>query len=48
MADVKNKIFIGRASAKDTLSHNVEKNKKTVDKAVAQMFKHFPPTPGQK
>ncbi|MCM3906024.1 MAG: DUF4136 domain-containing protein [Pyrinomonadaceae bacterium] len=48
MADVKNKTFIWRATAKDTLSHDFEKDKKTVDKALAKMFKNFPPTARQK
>jgi hypothetical protein len=48
MADVKNKTFMWTASAKDTLSPDFEKKKKTVDKALAKMFKNFPPTPKQK
>ena len=48
IADVKNKTFFWRARAKDTLSHNSEKDQKTVDKALAKMFKNFPPTPAQK
>ena len=48
MADVKNKTFMWTANAKDTLSHDFEKKKKTVDKALAKVFKNFPPTPKQK
>lgn len=48
MADVKNKSFIWRGTASDTLSDNPEKNQKKLDKALAKMFKKFPPTPGQK
>jgi len=48
MADVKNKTFMWTANAKDTLSPDFEKKKQTVDKALAKMFKDFPPTPKQK
>lgn len=48
MADVKNKSFIWRGTASDTLSDKPEKNQKKLDKALAKMFKNFPPTPGQK
>jgi hypothetical protein len=48
MADVKNKEFIWRGTASDTLSDKPEKNQKKLDKALAKMFKNFPPTPGQK
>lgn len=48
MADVKNKSFIWRGTASDTLSDKPEKNQKKLDKALAKMFKKFPPTPGQK
>jgi hypothetical protein len=48
IADVKNKTFIWRGAAKDTLSEKSEENLKKIDKALAKMFKNFPPTPGQK
>ncbi|MEK6336315.1 MAG: DUF4136 domain-containing protein [Acidobacteriota bacterium] len=48
MADVKNKVFIWRGTASDTLSDKPEKNQKKLDKALAKMFKNFPPTPGTK
>ncbi|MEK6336312.1 MAG: DUF4136 domain-containing protein [Acidobacteriota bacterium] len=48
MADVKNKSFIWRGTASDTLSDKPEKNQKKLDKALAKMFKNFPPTPGKK
>ena len=37
----KNLIF--RASATDTLSNNLDKNIKSLDKNVQKMFGHFPP-----
>src|SRR6266550_4650623 len=46
MADVKNKEFIWRGTASDTLSDKPEKNQKKLDKALTKMFKNFPPTPG--
>ena len=48
MADVKNKAFIWRGTATDTLSDKPEKNQKKLDKALAKMFKNFPPTPRMK
>lgn len=48
MADVKNRSFIWRGTASDTLSDKPEKNQKKLDKALAKMFKTFPPTPGMK
>jgi hypothetical protein len=48
MADVKNKGFVWRGTASDTMSDNPEKNQKKVEKALAKMFKNFPPTPGKK
>ena len=47
MADVKDKAFIWRGTASDTLSDDPEKNQKKLDKALAKMLKKFPPTPGQ-
>jgi hypothetical protein len=47
MADVKSKSFIWRGTATDTLSDKPEKNQKKLDKALAKMFKNFPPTPGK-
>jgi hypothetical protein len=48
MADVKNKKFVWRGTASDTMSDNPEKNQKKLDKALAKMFKKFPPMPGKK
>ncbi|MCM3900540.1 MAG: DUF4136 domain-containing protein [Pyrinomonadaceae bacterium] len=48
MADVRNKSFIWRGTARDTLSDKPEKNQKKLDKALAKMFKSFPPVPGKK
>jgi hypothetical protein len=48
MADVKNKTFIWRGTASDTLSDKPEKNQKKLDKVLAKMFKNFPPVPGKK
>lgn len=48
MADVKNKSFIWRGTASDTLSDKPEKNQKKLDKVLTKMFKNFPPLPGQK
>ena len=48
MADVKNKSFIWRGTASDTLSDKPEKNQKKLDKALTKMFKNFPPAPGKK
>lgn len=47
MADVKNKDFIWRGTASDTLSDKPEKNQKKLAKALTKMFKNFPPTPGK-
>jgi hypothetical protein len=44
--DGQSKHLIWRGSATDTLSGNPEKNEKKLDKAVEDMFKHFPPTRG--
>lgn len=46
MADVKNKAFVWRGTASDTLSDKPEKNQKKLAKALAKMFKNFPPAPG--
>jgi hypothetical protein len=48
MADVKNKDFVWRGTASDTLSDQPEKNQKKLEKALNKMFKNFPPTPGKK
>ncbi len=48
MADVKNKDFIWRGTASDTLSDKPEKNQTKLAKALTKMFKKFPPMPGQK
>ena len=47
MADVKNKKFVWRGTASETMSDNPEKNKKKMDKALTKMFKKFPPMPGK-
>ena len=39
------KKLIWRGTASDALSSKPEKNEKKLEKAVEQMFKHFPPTP---
>lgn len=48
VADVKNKAFIWRGTASDTLSDKPEKNQKKLEKVLSKMFKNFPPTPGKK
>ena len=48
MADVKSKAFIWRGTASDALSDQPEKNQKKLAKALAKMFKTFPPAPGTK
>lgn len=48
MTDVKSKNFIWRGSAKEALKdRNPDKIKKKVEKAIAALFKKFPPTPGK-
>ena len=46
-ADVRKQDFHLGRSCQRTVSQNLEKEK-TVDKALAKMFKKFPPMPGQK
>jgi hypothetical protein len=41
--DTPTKKLIWRGVARDTLSDKPEKNEKKLDKAVADMFEHFPP-----
>jgi len=41
--DAKTKQLVWRGSAEDTVSDKAEKNEKNLDKAVAKMFKDFPP-----
>jgi hypothetical protein len=41
--DGKSKQLVWRGTASDTLSKNPEHNEKELDKAVAKMFKNFPP-----
>ena len=41
--DAKTKQLVWRGSAEDTISDKAEKNEKNLDKAVAKMFKDFPP-----
>ena len=43
MFDSSNKQLIWRGSSSDTLADKPEKNEKKLDKAVADMFKKFPP-----
>jgi len=44
ISDVKEKDLLWRGSATDTISDNSDKNIKTLDKAVAKLFKNYPPT----
>ena len=44
MSDPKQKDLLWRGSATDTISDNSDKNIKTLDKAVAKLFKGYPPT----
>jgi hypothetical protein len=41
--DAHSKKLIWRSNASDVLSDNAEKNEKKMEKAVEDMFKHFPP-----
>jgi Domain of unknown function (DUF4136) len=41
--DMQSKKLIWRAKASDALSDKPEKNEKKLERAVAEMFKHFPP-----
>jgi len=41
--DAKTKQLVWRGSVEDTVSDKAEKNEKNLDKAVAKMFKDFPP-----
>jgi len=43
--DTPTKRLIWRATAADALTDNPDKNEKKMDKAVAEMFKNFPPRP---
>jgi hypothetical protein len=43
MYDAKSKQLIWRGSAEDALSNKAETNEKNLNKAVAKMFKNFPP-----
>jgi len=44
ISDPKQKDLLWRGSATDTISDNSDKNIKTLDKAVAKLFKGYPPT----
>ncbi len=44
--DGNSKHLIFRASSTDTLSSKPDKNEKKLEKAVEEMFHHFPPTKG--
>jgi hypothetical protein len=46
--DVMTKQLLFRGQASETLSNNAEKNTKTLYKAMAKMFKDFPPTAASK
>jgi hypothetical protein len=43
LADAKNKKLLWRGSATDTISDNSNKNISNLDKAVAKLFKNYPP-----
>lgn len=43
ISDAKTKQLIWRATAADTLSDKPDKNSKKIEKAVAKMFKQYPP-----
>ncbi len=43
IGDVKNKKYVWRGTASDTLSDKLEKVEKTINKAVTKMFKKYPP-----
>ncbi len=44
ISDAKEKELLWRGSASDTISDNSNKNIKTLDNAVAKLFKGYPPT----
>ena len=44
LSDVKQKELLWRGSATDTITDNSNKNIKTLDNAVAKLFKNYPPT----
>jgi len=44
ISDAKEKDLLWRGSATDTISDNSNKNINTLDKAVAKLFKGYPPT----
>ena len=43
LADAKDKQVLWRGSATDTVTDNSNKNIKNLDKAVAKLFKGYPP-----
>ncbi len=43
LADAKNKQILWRGNATDTISDNSNKNINNLDKAVAKLFKNYPP-----
>jgi opacity protein-like surface antigen len=43
IADTKDKQLVWRGSVSDTINDNSDKNIKTLDKAVAKLFKGYPP-----
>ena len=44
--DSSTKKLVWRGTATDTLSEKPDKNEKKLEKAVGEMFKHFPPSKG--
>jgi hypothetical protein len=44
IGDAKTKKLMWMANSTDTLADNPDKNKKKLDKALAKMFKNFPPS----
>ena len=48
IADVKDKELLWRGSVTDTISDNSKKNINNLDKAIAKLFKSFPPKPQDK
>jgi hypothetical protein len=44
--DGNSKKLIWRGSSSETLSEKPDKNEKKLEKAVDEMFKHFPPSRG--
>ncbi len=47
LADTKTKQLVWRGEAKDTIADKTNKNIKTLDKAVAKLFRDYPPKPNK-